>query len=87
VQNFMELTCEKIKSLFFKSFEIVYECMKCMVKEWYDIIIIHKSHIMISAYFCKLKNINFHSYAINIRSFSPILTCGLDTKQPMQNQL
>jgi hypothetical protein len=27
----------------FKKFNIVYECMKSMIKEWCDIIIIHKN--------------------------------------------
>jgi hypothetical protein len=35
------------------------------------------------------KNINFHNYVINIRSFNPILACGLQyhVRMKLENEL
>jgi hypothetical protein len=60
-----------IKIFVFKSFSIVYDCVKFMVEKWCGTIVPHNIERWNDI--CVNKNINFHRYVINIHSFSLIL--------------
>jgi hypothetical protein len=73
--NLWNRNLKRIEISILKSFDIIYECVKFIVEEWCDIIVIHKK-IERWKNICANKKINFYNYIINIHNFNLKLAYG-----------